>query len=184
MRKTPVVLGVLAMVFGGMVAAWEGFTLFLGSPERMQTVLHLPNQAPNDPAAAHLAAELHQAGVLLRPYTDAMRGGLLLLSVALLAIGWGLYQRQRWARPAAIGWAVVGLAYIGLELWVHLAIVQPRLEAVLSHAFSGKDPRMAALVESATKGAAVAFQLVFFAPFPVVLLALLGRRSARDDFAA
>lgn len=188
-RRTPVVLGVLALVFGGLVAAWHAFSLFTqsyltGSPAA--SILRLGQLPPNSPEATALVEKMHHTLLVLRPYSQAMSGAMLLLSLALVGVGWGLYRRQRWARPAAIIWALLALAFIPVQLYVQIVIVQPRVQAVLAETFSHlKDgAHLMAVAAGAQKGVTIAVQLLFFAPFPIALLALIGRPSARDDLLA
>ncbi|HEY7956866.1 MAG TPA: hypothetical protein VII38_16290 [Polyangia bacterium] len=185
-RRAPVVLGVLALVFGGLVAAWHAFSLFTqsyltGSPAA--SVLRLGHLQPNSPEAAALAEKMHHTLQVLRPYSQSMSSGMLLLSLALMGVGWGLYRRQKWARPATILWAVAALAFIPVQLYVQIVIVQPAMQVVMAQVFAHlKDgANLMAVTAGAQKGVTIAVQLLLFAPFPIALLALIGRPSARED---
>jgi hypothetical protein len=131
----------------------------------------------------HITAVVQQ----VKPYTTALMGGKLLLSVALIIIGVGLYKRQRWARSGAIGWAALALLFLAGEIMVNVGIIQPRMNAAMQEMFasSASGAPAAAIMKAmggAQSGIAIAGGLLFWAPFPIILLALCGRRSAAADF--
>src|SRR3954471_18842135 len=111
MRKTPVTLGVLAIVFGSMVALYDGFRLFLMSAAGSfnKAFSAAMANAPRQPGAPDPTAGMARAEALqkeLAPYTMSLMGAMVLFSVVLIIIGVGLYKRRTWARSAAIGWSV------------------------------------------------------------------------------
>jgi hypothetical protein len=192
MRRTPVVLGVLSMVFGGLVAAWSLFGLltqsmvkdFSGTFGSAMAKLGPPRPGAPDPKA--MMDEMGKMMEALTPYMYTLTGGMLLMSLLLGVVGFGLYKRQSWSRPGALMWAVAALAFIPFQLYVQIAIVMPRSQAMMAAAFQG-DKMAAGLMDSFAgmqTGITVVTHILFYAPFPVILLFLMGRRSARNDLMA
>ncbi|MDB4966088.1 MAG: hypothetical protein JWN44_1777 [Myxococcales bacterium] len=190
MRKTPLTLGVLCIVFGGVTALWKGFGLFLNgmSGSTMKGLTALMGAAPRRPGQPDpsvMMAKTEQMVKALAPYTSALLAAMVLFSAALIVIGVGLYKRQSWARSGAIGWSVLALFYVVAEIVVQLTIIQPRTRAMMQEMFStipnGGGAMMQA-VGSAQGAIVVVTALLFWAPFPIVLLILCGRRSAAADF--
>src|SRR6185436_573062 len=106
MRKTPLTLGVLCIVFGSVTALWKGFGLFLNSMSgsTMKGFTSLMAAAPRRPGQPDPA--------------------VLLFAIALIVIGVGMYKRQMWARTAAIGWSALALVYVLVEIVVQLTVIQ------------------------------------------------------------
>ena len=193
MRKTPLTLGVLCIVFGSATALWKGFQLLLNgmSGSTMKGFTSLMAAAPRRPGQPDPAVLLAKTEAMVKqllPYTSALLGAMLLFSLALIVIGIGMYKRQMWARTAAIGWSALALVYVLVEIVVQLTVIQPRTREMMKE-------MLASMPEGGAGGAAmmnaiggaqgvivVAAALLFWAPFPIVLLILNGRRSAAADF--
>jgi hypothetical protein len=193
MRKTPLTLGVLCIVFGGVTALWKGFGLFLNSMsgstlKGFGALMAAAPRRPGQPDPAVLMAKSQEMVKQLAPYTNALLAVMLLFSIALIVIGVGLYKRQSWARSAAIGWSVLGLFYVLAEIVVQLTIIQPRTREMMKEMFASIPDGAAAgaammqAVGSAQGAIVVVTALLFWTPFPIVLLILCGRRSAAADF--
>jgi len=192
MRKTPVTLGVLSIVFGALVAVYSGFGLvfqsFSGS--FMNSLGRFAGSAPRRPGAPDpsvVFARLSDVMKSVAPYTSAILAGKVLFSIALVAIGYGLYKRMRWARSGAIGWGALALVYLVAELMVNIGVVQPRVNAAMEELFRGMpsgDPGAAMMqaMHGSQSVVTVVINLVIYAPFPILLLILCGRRSAAADF--
>lgn len=191
MRKTPVTLGVLAMVFGGLVALYSGVNLvfqhFSGSfMSGMSRFAANAPRKPGQPDPSVLFHKLSEAMKAVAPYTTALVAGKVLFSIALIFIGWGLYKRLRWSRGGAIGWSALALVYLVAEMIVTIGVVQPRVNAAMQEVFRGMPNDPGAAMMQAMRGSqgilTVVLNLVLYAPFPLVLLILCGRRSAAGDF--
>jgi hypothetical protein len=191
MRRTPVVLGVLSMVFGGLVAAYSAFGLATQSMVKSWSsafgkMAAMGPPRPGQPDPAKMMEAMGPMLDQLKPYTLSISGGMLLFSLALIGVGWGLYKRQAWSRPASMLWGAAALAFIPFQIWVQTSIIQPRMREIMIQAFS--DAQMPpGIIESAfgmQSGITVVFTVLFYAPFPVVLLILMGRSSARNDLLA
>lgn len=192
MRKTPVTLGVLSMVFGGLVALYSGFSLvfqsFSGS--FMGSLGQLAASAPRKPGQPDpqlMFTKLGEAVKSVAPYTTALLAGKVIFSIALIVIGYGLYKRMRWSRSGAIGWGALALVFLVAELMVTIGVVQPRMNAAMQEVFrSTPNGVPGAAMMQAMQGSqsviTVVMNLVLYAPFPILLLILCGRRSAAGDF--
>ena len=192
MRKTPVTLGVLSMIFGGLVALYSGFNLVLQSfsGSFMSSMGQLAASAPRKPGQpdpSEMFAKLGEVMKSVSGYTTALLAGKVLFSIALIAIGYGLYKRMRWSRSGAIGWGALALVYLVAELMVTIGIVQPRVNAAMQEVFRSMpngDPGAAMMqaMQGSQSAITVVVNLVLYAPFPIILLLLCGRRSAAADF--
>ncbi|HEX8951212.1 MAG TPA: hypothetical protein VF997_10545 [Polyangia bacterium] len=192
MRKTPVTLGVLSMVFGGLVALYSGFNLlfqsFSGSfmSSMGQLVASAPRK-PGQPDPSVMFAKLGEAVKSIAPYTTALLAGKVLFSIALIVIGYGLYKRMRWSRSGAIGWGALALVFLAAELMVTIGVIQPHMNAAMQEVFRSMpngDPGAAMMqaMQGSQGAITVVMNLVLYAPFPILLLVLCGRRSAAADF--
>src|SRR5262245_12707385 len=127
MRRTPVVLGVLAIVFGGLVALWSGFSLAMqGVSGNMLSEMKMPTM-PGQPDPSLMMKRIAEVNKELMPvyYTD--RGGMIALSLVVLVIGIGLVRRQGWSRRASVLWAIVALLFIPVRLYLEAGIVLPKM---------------------------------------------------------
>ena len=192
MRKTPVTLGVLSMVFGGLVALYSGFNLifqsFSGSfmTSMGQLAASAPRK-PGDPDPQLMFTKLGEAVKTVAPYTSALLAGKVVFSIALIIIGYGLYKRLRWSRSGAIAWGALALLFLAAELVVTIGVVQPRMNAAMQEVFrSVPNASPGAAMMQAMQGSqgaiTVVVNLLLYAPFPILLLILCGRRSAAGDF--
>ena len=192
MRKTPVTLGVLSMVFGGLVALYSGFNLvfqrFSGSfmTSLGQLAASAPRK-PGDPDPQLMFAKLGEAVKTVAPYTTALLAGKVVFSIALIIIGYGLYKRLRWSRSGAIAWGALALLCLAAELVVTVGVVQPRMNAAMQDVFrtmpnASPGAAMMQAMQGSQSAITVVVNLLLYAPFPILLLILCGRRSAAGDF--
>jgi hypothetical protein len=165
MRRTPVVLGVLSMIFGGLYGLLCLTTLTMGS---WVAALRAVDSSPAGVARSQLLAER----VRFESFDNI---GLFVWSLALVVIGWGLYRRSPWARRASIVWSALALAYVVVRVIAHFAVFLPHAEALLQ-AYPTELAR-----HRVSETVAMGLLLVFNAPYPVVLLRLMARRSAQND---
>jgi hypothetical protein len=191
MRETPRTLGVLSMIFGSMIAIWSlaGVALagFSGTVVNHIAAVGALAQKPGQPDMVQLTARLQPLMAQLAPYTYGLLLARTLFSVALILVGFGLYQRRRWARSGALGWATLALVWLAVDLTINVGIIQPRSMAMVQQVLAELPnsaellSRMAAMTGKQA-GVVIFLHLLVYAPFPMVLLALNGRRSAAADF--
>jgi hypothetical protein len=192
MRKTPVTLGILSMIFGGLVALYSGFNLvfssFSGSlMSGMGQMMANAPRKPGEPDPTVLFAKLGEVMKSVQPYTQALMGGKVVFSIALIIIGYGLYKRMRWSRNGALAWSGLALVFLVGELLVTIGVIQPRVNAAMQDVFRmmpNGDPGAAMMqaMQGSQSAITVVTNLVLYAPFPILLLILCGRRSAAGDF--
>jgi hypothetical protein len=192
MRKTPVTLGVLSMIFGGLIAAYATFNLIFSrfSSSLMSGMGQLAANAPRRPGQPDPSLMFSKLGEVVKtilPYTTALMAGKLLFSLALIGVGYGLYKRRRWARSGALGWSALALVFLGSELMVTIGVIQPRMNAAMQEVFRAMphgDPGAAMMqaMQGSQGVVTIAINLLLYAPFPILLLILCGRRSASADF--
>jgi hypothetical protein len=191
MRRTPVVLGVLSMVFGGLTALWTLASVGLQSmmsewSTQFSSQVAAANRKPGAPDPELLTAAMHKMIAETRPYTNASQLGVAALSIALLVVGIGLYKRQLWSRPASLAWAGLALLWIPFMLWVQLGVVLPHTQEMMAIQLQAQavPNGLGSAITGVQKGIAIFGTLAFYAPFPIVLAALMGRGSAKNDLQA
>jgi hypothetical protein len=189
MRKTPVTLGVLAMIFGGLQALTSLVGL-VSQPYAKKMMggfgkafSNLPKQE-GQPDMSQVFERLAKVTEELKVYTYITNAGMVVLSIALFVVGWLLYKRRVQARPLSIGWAIAALAYLPVLVYIQVKIIQPRTLAVtqqmLEQMPNASNSSMQAF--AGIQGVfTVIFYVLFYTPFPIVLLLLMGRSSAKND---
>jgi hypothetical protein len=191
MRKTPVTLGVLGIIFGAFVTLYDGgrlaLTAMAGSLNKtLGAAMSSTPRAPGAPDPAVMMERSQALAKQLQPYTMSLMAIMVLFSVALILIGIGLYKRRSAARSAALGWSVLGLLYLAADAIVHFTIILPRVRVMLDETFAAMpNGRAMAPMMQVVGGAQSGFVVlgeVCLAVFPIVLIILLGRRSAAGDF--
>jgi hypothetical protein len=183
MRKTPVVLGTLAVVFGSLVGAWSTLAFFIGP------MLHkLGDFTKNLPGQGELqAAQMEAATKQLDAqggYMMASSTLFLIMSAILVVIGVGLYRRRPWARRAAIYWSVVALVELMVNTVFAVAWLQPKQREIQDAVYAAHHVTPPFDVTGGLQTGALAAGMLLYASFPIVMLILLGRRSAEHDFIA
>jgi hypothetical protein len=188
MRRTPITLGILSMVFGSLLAVVSAVQLAfsVAGPAlfgRMGSLLKSLPQRPGQVDPQLLMARTAEAMRELAPYNDGLLGGKLAFSIALIFIGYGLYKRQRWSRSGALAWGALALLFTFAEAIVRATIILPRTAAIMKDLMvSTADPALLQQMQNAQSTGTLVLTILVFAPFPIVLLALCGRRSAVADF--
>jgi hypothetical protein len=181
MRRTPVILGILSMVFGGLVALYSAAGLWMQSAikdfGKLGAMLPRRPGGPDPSAAMEALARVAEE---LKPYTYAITGGMIAFSLALIVVGFGLYKRQAWSRPASLLWSGLALAFIPFQIFVQTHIIQPRMHDAVAKMYEGM-PGMGESMLGMQTSLTVVLQILFYAPFPVILLILIGRASAKND---
>lgn len=188
MRKTPVVLGVLSMVFGGLQALFSVFGL-LTQPFAKQVMggfgkafSGLPKQE-GAPDMGEMFDRLAKVMDQLKVYNYLINFAMLAFSIALIIVGWLLYKRRVQSRQFSVVWAIAALAYLPVHLYVQVGIIQPRtteatMEMMKIPGASGSAMQSMASLQGALL---IVFHILFYTPFPIILLWLMGRQSAKND---
>jgi hypothetical protein len=189
MRKTPVVMGVLAMVFGGVQVLMTGVGL-VGQPFSKQVMgsmgkafSGLPKQE-GQPDVGDVFEKLGRLTEDLKLYTYLTGFAMLAFAITLILVGYMLYKRRAQSRPLAVAWAIAALAYLPVQLYVQVKIIQPRTLAITNQMLEGMPDASSGFMQgfAGVQGVAtVVGYLLFYTPFPILLLWLIGRESAKND---
>src|SRR6187401_2756355 len=131
MRKTPVVMGVLAMVFGGIQALMTVVSL-ASAPFSKQMMggmgkafSNLPRKA-GEPDVSQVFERLGKLTEELKVWTYLTNFAMLAFAATLIIVGYLLYKRRAQSRKLTVAWAIAALAYLPIMLWVQVKIIQPR----------------------------------------------------------
>jgi hypothetical protein len=117
-------LGTLSIIFGLLVA--------------LADVSELVQGGRIDAGVGHASwpAVVTEALRATAPYTVGRAGMMVLLSIALVAIGVPLRKRREAARRAALIWALVALGALGLRAWMWEAKIWPRIGPAMQEGFT------------------------------------------------
>src|SRR3954471_14675219 len=109
MRKAPVVLGVLSIVFGSLIGTLCRLSGFMGPFFKRMAALTetLPGQTELQRAQMEAATSSFDS---MSGYMTVTSSVLGVMSVALVVLGVGMYRRRAWARRVAVVWALVAIA--------------------------------------------------------------------------
>jgi len=173
MRKTPKVLGILSVIFGALTAPAKFFSLFITA----LTMTRLASIQATPPSS-----NLIQMQRAIFPYAFPLQSFYAILAAALIVIGIGLIQQVRWSRRAAIIWALLAVCYVAAEIIIQVAVVMPLVVTDMQPTFGVMEMGEKNNVLAAVSIIGPIFTALFNLPFPIILLALLGRKSAVHDF--
>jgi len=188
MRKTPVVLGVLSIVFGGLQALFSviGLATQPFAKQMMggfgKAFSGLPKQE-GQPDMGEMFDRIGKVMEQVKVYNYLINFAMLVFAVALIIVGWLLYKRRVQSRKLSVIWAIAALAYLPLHLYVQVGIIQPRtteatMEMMKVPGASGASMQSIASLQGVLL---IVFHLLFYTPFPIILLWLMGRQSAKND---
>jgi len=189
MRKTPVVMGVLAMVFGGIQVLMTGVGLvsapfskqMMGSMGKAFSGLPRPEGQPDVGDAFERLGKVTEE---LKLYTYLTGFAMLAFAIALIIVGSLLCKRRAQSRKLAVIWAIAALVYLPIQMWVQVKIILPRTAEVTQQMLKGMDSASAGFAQTfagVQSVGTVVFYLLFYTPFPILLLLLIGRSSAKND---
>jgi hypothetical protein len=175
----------LSIIFGSLTGVMALFGL-LAQAKISETMLNMMKAMPHHgagPDPAVMAEKMAPMLERIRPWGMVQQCGMLLFAVTLVVVGIGMQRRRPWARQAAVMWGIAALAWIPFMIYVQTSIVLPLTQEAMHAAMSG-DSMQRNIMDSVMgmqKGAAVVGTVIFYAPFPIILLALMGRSSAKND---
>jgi hypothetical protein len=174
-------MGILSIVFASLVLLANLWSLATAAT-RFQ-----PKFGHQDPADLVAAQEFTQK---IMPYTLATDAMMLVMSIALLAIGIGLVKQRGMARLAAIYWSLAGFVVLGIRVWLFETKIWPQLQpfmnTVMQHAMekqhtTGKDmPFDPSAFAGAIGHASQYVSVVVLAIFPGLLLLLMNLPSVKE----
>jgi hypothetical protein len=165
-HPAPKVLGILSIVFGGIVILMTlvGLTMSgVGAFEQLPGV---------DMAAAQIYIDA------LEPWATILMMSMIAMSGALVAIGIGQLKYQRWARTAAIGWSLLGFVIIIGLLLQHYLVTVPALEVFLGSLGGGNE--VTSMMRGLT-GASGIVSVILYAPYPIIMLVLMRKPAVIES---
>lgn len=189
MDKTPKALGIAAIVLGALTSLTSLVGLLTQSLMKSalsafgQWADRLPHQ-PGQPSMGDMMEQTTSVLDATRPYQYAQSGGMLVLSLVLVAIGIAVVQRQPWSRKAAMGWAVAALCFLPVMIWIQAFVIQPMAQEAVAQAMptAQRDLPIQGFMRAFQAAASVVGTLTFYAPFPILLLVLLRREKSKAWF--
>ena len=174
-------MGILSIVFGSIVALADLWSLATAATKFRPT---FGNQDPADMAAAE------QFTREIMPYTLTTDAMMLVMSIALIVIGVGLYKQRAMARLAALYWSAAGFVVLGVRTWLFEAKIWPRMQpfmtTIMQHAMekqhtSTKDMPFDPQAFASNVGHASQYvSIVILAVYPALLLLLLNLPSVKE----
>ncbi|MBI5478642.1 MAG: hypothetical protein HY906_07305, partial [Deltaproteobacteria bacterium] len=160
-------IGILGIIFGVLIALGGG--LQVGCRALIQNL-----QAPAARTAHNMRLLQLEMGIW---------GVMTLLSIALIIVGVGVWRHRETARKAMLIWAALALAVIAGRMAVQGFVMQPRAakyqQELLEQQGQKPGPETEQILRMG-RAWAVFGDLIIWAPYPVVSLLLLTRRSVRD----
>jgi hypothetical protein len=99
---------------------------------------------------------------------------MLLMSIALIFIGIGQRRYRRWAQLASVTWGWLGLIILAFQFAFWLNVVSPALDTFMESLslFHGKGSLLSGFSNSFGF-----ISLFLYAPYPILLIILMGRPS-------
>jgi hypothetical protein len=181
MRKTPVVLGLLSIIFGTIVAVLSLLAMGMGS--FIEKLSQFAASVPGQSEMQRAQLEASQASFAhMTSYLVVSSVFYVVMSISLVVVGVGLYRRRAWGRRAAVGWAIVGLALVVASFVFTVAWLQPHQLQWQREAYAARGLTPPFELAGAGGATLAFFGHLMYCAFPIVLLALIGRRSAANDF--
>src|SRR5215472_2921660 len=121
------VLGIVAIVFASLETL---ATLFDLLTMRMRTAAASSFPAGPDPETEAYLRAMREMLVSTVPIEIARAGIMVVMSIALLAVGIGLVRGSELARKLGIVWAGLALVVIAVRVWLWEAFLVPKIAAV------------------------------------------------------
>lgn len=174
MSKRATVLGVLSIVFGLLTVSYTLLNLLVFQSFMRSLTAFGPTDAQQVPFLA-AANELVDAQ---RPLMVAMGVPFVVMSIALTVVGVGLYRRRAWGRAGAVAWAWLALLVLVGIIVANVVWLHPEMTRLSAEIYA-KHHVQAPVSSEATQLLGTVGTFCFYAPFPLVLLALLApKRNA------
>jgi hypothetical protein len=154
----PKVLGVLSIIFGSLITLSSLVGILFADAFRPKGIFvgeHVERAFADFYAATHTVSMLQGAVFLI-------------LSIALIVIGTGQLGYKAWARRASVTWSVIAFVVLAGAFFVYLLVTGPATARMMDtmRQDMGGVPNMGGFIG----GAASVLMLVFYAPYPIILL--------------
>jgi hypothetical protein len=159
----------LSIIFGAVVAG-KSFLAVIGGSAGMGMMTFTASGPPGDPHVTALEHYLHaiQIPSLLQSLV------LLLMSVWLILLGVGQRRYRAWAARQSVLWGVIGLAVMVGMVALYLAVIGPATGRMMEETMQQTDAPN--LFGSIARWTGIA-GLLFYAPYPIILIATFRKPS-------
>jgi hypothetical protein len=160
-------IGILGIIFGVLITLGGG--LQVGCRALLQNL-----QAPQARTAEIMRLLQLEMGIW---------GVMTLMSIALIIIGVGVWRHRETARKAMLIWSIAALAVIAGRMATQAFVMQPQAAKYQQELLEQQGQRPGPETEQILRMGrawAVFGDLIIWAPYPIVGLILLTRRSVRD----
>jgi uncharacterized membrane protein len=174
--RVPRTFGILSIVFASIVLVSSLFgVLGLMVPA---LIAHAPPPRPEDKQALEFVSRMYTAMGIISVMLAVMSG-------ALLALGIGQLRYRQWAHVWTVRWGIVALGVV-----VIMAIVMAKFFTSSIFDVMAQNPNTAS-DQAAMRGVGNAFGaiyasmiVVFYAPYPILLMIFFSRRHVRAAMTA
>lgn len=178
----PKVYGILSIIFGGLTLLFSlstGCMAMAGKKGDLNTWM-VKGQANQ----AERAAAYQRFYDRTYPATVAQTMIYSLMSIALVLVGIGQLRYKRWARPASLIWGLVALLCVVATVLIGLLMVKPanrelfaEMQRLSAGTLDAAVNRMAGSM--ADNPWTLVGSVVFYAPYPVLLLIYFSKSAVR-----
>jgi hypothetical protein len=178
----PKVFGTLSIVFASLTLLWGLIALCMlfaaGMVDKFDTFAPPGKIGEGEKQVFHLLKSIYLGmglhGVILT-----------VMSSLLLAIGIGQLRYRAWARTWTVYWGIAALVSIGLMALINIVIIGGAYNEIIrtaaEHAAAGKPaPKGLDGLGNFFGGAYTIMTFIFYAPYPILLLAFFTRPRVRD----
>ncbi len=179
----PKVFGTLSIVFASIVLLWGLIALCM-----LLGAVMVDKIGDAVPAAGSVGEGEKQVLHLLKSiYLGIGLHGVILtiMSAGLLTIGIGQLRYRAWARTWTVYWGIAALVSLGLMAIINVTIIGRAYEDMITTAAmhaqtAGKHAPKIDGLGSFFGGAYTIMTMIFYAPYPILLLVFFTRPRVRD----
>lgn len=181
MRKTPAVLGVLSIIFGSLTGVLSLLAFSMGT--FVTKLTQFASKLPGQTELQRAQLEVAQASFAdLNSYLKVSAAAFTVMSIALVIVGVRLYRRRAWARRASVVWALTGIGLVVASFIFGVAYLQPHQREMQQAIYAAHGVTPPFELGAAGQTVVLCMSSLMYCAFPTVLLVLVGRRSAVNDF--
>jgi hypothetical protein len=170
----PRTFGILSIVFAALVLVGSLFGLLgLIVPVALK---HAPTSRPEDAAAMKMLSDMYLGMGLVSAILSVM-------SALLLALGIGQLRYRKWAAVWSVRWAVVALGAVVVMAILMTTTMRSTLGSVATMGGAG-NPQAARAVGSMFGIIYASMIVVFYSPYPILMLVYFSRERVRAAMTA
>ena len=163
--KAPKVLGILSIVFGGIVALFTLFNVVAGASPDFGS---MGGTMGGFDSAAVVEAEEQFAE---ETRTTSLISGLLnlVMAVSLIFIGIGQFKYKKWAAPASVKWGIVALLVLVVDAVIQFTVTLPAMEELFTRLMAAEPdlPDVRGVIKAAS-----VVPLLLNLPYPIILITI------------